>query len=461
MPGVRSRTDKIRVLNEPERKLPHNLDAERFALGSVLVDKSAIEIVNTYLAAWDFSNEAHREIYRAFNSFIDGGSVEDIVTVSEYLSDRGLLDKCGGAGYVSSLMDGVPRGVEGSLREQARIIKRHSQLRRIMHISQRAASRASEAVDQPESIAEATAESLAEIVEDSSGRQLVSVAETLKSTPEILNRLAGIKRTGDRIPTGFTELDELVNGFGLGEMIVLAARPSMGKTALGISMALNAAENHCCPVAFFSLEMGREAIILRALCLLGSIDSQKVRNGGLSRGEAAKAFSTLARIAALPIWIDETSSIKLSQIRSRVGWLKKRFGLGLVVIDYLQLMGTSRQFERRVDAVTHLSQGLKGIAKDFGVPVLALSQLSRAPEGKVPRRPQLSDLRDSGSIEQDADIVMLLWKKKERAENEMTAICPTTLIVAKQRNGPTGDVPLIFLKEYARFEDCQEGREGR
>jgi len=450
----------VRAKVQRERRFPHNLDAERFVLGSVLLDNNAMALINGYLEASDFFHEGHCEIYRAMTAHIDGDSVADLNTVSEYLSVRGLLEKCGGAGYIASLMDLVPTGVEGSLREACRKVKQHSDRRKIIHIFENGLTQALEMIESPESIAEEVSSSVVAIFNHNGDRQLLSVAEIVQGTANIVEGLvAPIIAAGGQFRTGFRDLDQLIRGFRPGEMSVLAARPSLGKTALGLAMAINVARESGLPAAFFSLEMSRESLLVRAVSSEGRINSQKAAAGLLTKEERITAISTLANICCLPLWIDDTSSISISGIRGRARQLKRKHGLGLIVVDYLQLMGSTQRYEKRVDLVTHLSQGLKAISKDLNVPVLALSQLSRAPEGKIRRRPQLSDLRDSGSIEQDADLVMFLWKENSRAENAMTGEYPTTLIVGKQRNGPTGDVPLTFLKAFTKFVDCDLTRE--
>jgi len=254
-----------------------------------------------------------------------------------------------------------------------------------------------------------------------------------------------------RVMTGFTDLDGLVHGMGPAELIILAARPSLGKTALAIQIAINAARSTNLPVAFFSLEMNRESILGRMVTSEGRIDSHKVRTGNLSHQETVRCFRTLAEVSNLKVHIDDTSSPTVSRIRARASKLARKHGLCLAIVDYLQLMSTTRRFENRTNQVTYISQGLKGMAKDLGVPVIALSQLSRAGEGKQRRSPVLSDLRDSGSLEQEADVVLFLHYDKPK--NEMTEMPAVSLIVGKQRNGPVGEVKLAFLREYTRFEN--------
>lgn len=449
MPGVRTEVRK-----DDSKGVPHSIEAEKYVLGCALLDNREIEIVNEMLEVSDFFSEINRGIYLAMRSFTDAGSPVDLVLLCQHLSAHGLLEKYGGAGYINSLSDGVPMGVEATLREHCRRIKAQSQHRQILHVCMDAQAKALQAIDTPEALGEDITSSITNILNSSKDRKLVAVAEILDKTPGITERLMSPHQVKDRIPTGFRDLDALIGGLGPGELTVLAARPSRGKTALALSIAINAARKKDLPTAFFSLEMNRENIVSRAMTSEGRIDSQEVRAGMLTKEEIGRSLEVLTMLWALPLWVDDTSSISVPAVRGRAKRLQITHGLGLIVIDYLQLMGSTQRFEKRVDLVTHISQGLKSIAKDLNVPILALSQLSRAPEGRVRRRPQLSDLRDSGAIEQDADTVMFLWVDKNRGENP-----PTTLIIGKQRNGPTGDVPLTFLKEYTKFVDCEPRRD--
>lgn len=447
-----------------ERAFPHNLEAERALLGSVLLDNGALNVVLETLGRDDFFSEAHRVTFEKMLDLSEKNRTIDLVTVSEELSKDGLIEKAGGAGYLAALTDGVPVGNAASITEYSRIVKEKAIIRRLINASNNVISRCLEATDDPETLIDLAQSQVFEIAEQKVKSGFLGVRDIVKSSFGTIDVLfdRGQRVTG--IETGFVDLDNMTSGLQPGELIIIAGRPSLGKTALALNIAAHAAIERNKVVGVFSLEMSKESAVIRLLCSEARIDSHKLRTGFSSREDWAKMTRALGRLAEAPLFVDDTPALSIMQIRAKARRLKAEKGLDLLIVDYLQLVTGHGRFENRTQEVSFMSRGLKSIAKELHAPVVALSQLSRAPEERPGHRPQLSDLRESGSIEQDADVVMFIFREDvyRRTSEEPEAGEPggrTELIIGKQRNGPTGSVPLVFLKPYARFENYSSAEE--
>ena len=389
------------------------------------------------------------------------------MTLSEELAKDGLLEKAGGAAYLAALTDGVPIGTMAAMGEYCRIVKEKSTIRRLINASNNVISRCLEGTDDPATLIDLAQSQVFEIAEQRVQSGFATVREIVKSSFGTINVLfdRGQRVTG--IETGLEDLDNMTSGLQAGELIVIAARPSLGKTALALNIAAHAAINNRKVVGMFSLEMSKESLVIRLLCSEARIDGHKLRTGFSNREDWKRMTPALGRLSEAPFYIEDTPALSIMQIRAKARRMKAEKGLDLMIVDYLQLISGQGRFENRTQEVSYISRGLKSIAKELKVPVLALSQLSRAPEQRPGQRPQLSDLRESGSIEQDADVVIFIFREKKAVEEGQEGEeefahggSETRLIIGKQRNGPTGDVSVVFLKPYAKFENkAHDGNE--
>lgn len=433
-----------------ERSLPHNADAERTVLGAVLVDNQAFNSAAEILTRDDFYRDAHRRIFEAMATLAEKSEPIDLVTLKNELGRTQSLDAAGGVAYLAGLVEGVPR-LENVL-PWSRIIREASVLRNLIHASARIAQEANDAQDTADAILDRAEQAIFAIAERKIRAGLVPVKDFIKTTFEAIEKLSQSKDALTGVPTGFIDLDRMTSGFQKGDLIILAARPSMGKTSLALNIARTAAQATAEPVAIFSLEMSKEQLVKRLIFAEARIESGLVTRGQLRDSDWGKLTTAWADLHKLPLFIDDASFLTPLELRAKCRRLKAEHGLGLIVVDYLQLMGSGGRVENRQQEISSISRSLKGLAKELEVPVLALSQLSRAPEARTDRRPQLSDLRESGAIEQDADVVMFIYRDhvyRPTEENRGSA----ELIVAKQRNGPTDTVNLVFLREFTRFEN--------
>jgi replicative DNA helicase len=446
-----------------DRGLPQNLEAERAILGSVLIDNTALNVALENLTKDDFFSDQHRLTFEKMAGLSERNRTIDIVTLVEELLKDGLLEKAGGASYLAALSDGVPLGSTASVSEYARIVKEKSIIRKLINASNNVIARCLEAADDPEALIDLAQSQVFEIAEQKVPSGFMGVKDIVKSSFGTIDVLFDRGKSVTGVETGFVDLDTLTSGLQPGELIILAARPSLGKTALALNIAAHAAIQGN-PVGIFSLEMSKESLLIRLLCAEARIDSHKLRTGFSSRDDWGRMTQALGRLAEAPLYIDDAPALSIMQIRARARRMKAEKGLSMIVVDYLQLITGAGRFENRTQEVSYISRSLKSIAKELHVPVLALSQLSRAPEERPGHRPQLSDLRESGSIEQDADVVLFIFRQDvyKRADEDEEGGEPagkTELIIGKQRNGPTGNVPVVFIKRYARFENASAGEE--
>lgn len=442
-----------------ERGLPSNLDAERFVLGSILLQPEAYISVAGLLDDSDFSLEANRRIYMRMRDLYERGSQIDRVTLADELMKQGQLESIGGLSYLISLDEGLPQIF--NLESYIKIVRGKSMLRRIILNSQQVIDRCFLAQEEAEDILADAEQSLLKI----SG---ANTRDTLMNTGQIIEQV-GMDTLLDPasrikgISTGIYKLDEMTGGFRGGELIILAARPAMGKTALALNIGQHVATNPRNPktVAVFSLEMSKESLLTRMICSSGRVDQQKFRAGYLNSDERRQLAIAATNLVEAPLFIDDGSNANLMDMHAKLRRLKAEQGLGLVIVDYLQLMSSRGRQENRNQEVSALSRGLKLLSKELDVPVLVLSQLSRATESRPgDHRPQLSDLRESGSIEQDADMVFFVFREEYYKPDREDLRGLAELIIAKQRNGPTGKVKLIFMHQYTKFENPHEDMPG-
>jgi len=432
---------------------PQNLEAERACLGSMLLDKEAIEIAIDLLNHEDFYSEQHRIMYKALLELYSRSTPVDIVTLTDYLRGTGELDNAGGVGYVSALLDEVP--TSANIEYYAKIVEQKSLLRKLIRASSGVISLSYNTEKDAYEIVDEAEKLIFDVTERKGVRGYFSMNEVIKDSITAIEKLfhRGDNYTG--IPSGFKELDDLTSGFQKSEFIVIAARPSVGKTALALNIAQNVAINQRLTVAIFSLEMSKEALTQRLLCSEARIDSQRLRKGLLRTEEWGPLTTAAGKLSEANIFVDETPGISDMQLRAKARRIQSRHGLDMVIVDYLQLMTSIRKKEGRTQEISEISRSLKALARELNIPVIALSQLSRAVETRGrDKRPILSDLRESGAIEQDADVVIFLYRDElynPNTDKEGLA----EIIIQKQRNGPTGTIELKFFKEFTRFENFE------
>ena len=440
---------------------PHSIEAESSVLGGLLLDNSAWDRVGDLLTDGDFYRYEHRLIYAAVGGLINATRPADVITVYEQLQNLGKAEEIGGLSYLNSLAQYVPSA--SNIRRYAEIVRERSILRKLVRASDEIATNAfntqGKAVDK---ILDEAEQKIFNIGEEGSRMKqgfqgmdslVVQLLDRVQEMADNPNDITGV-------PTGFYDLDRMTSGFQAGDMIVLAARPSMGKTALAINIAEHVALHEELPVAVFSMEMGASQLAVRIVGSIGRIDQMHLRTGKLTDSEWPRLTEAIEKLRNISLHIDETPGLTVSELRANARRLARQCGgkLGMIVVDYLQLMNVSSSMsdENRATAVGEISRGLKMLAKELGCPVMALSQLSRGVESRTDKRPMMSDLRESGAIEQDADVIMFIYRddyyNKESKEPGVAEI-----IISKQRNGPTGTVKLAFLKELTRFESLASG----
>ncbi len=424
---------------------PQNIEAEEAVIGSMLIEQSAVISALEILKPDDFYKESHRIIFRHMEAMADKLEAVDLVTLSESLKGSGHLERIGGAAELARLANFVPTAA--NVEYYAKIVAEKAVLRRLIAAATEIAASAYVSQSEVDELLDKAEETIFQISQGRSTQGYVHLKDVLVETMEKLEYLASHRGDVVGLPSGLTDLDNLTSGFQPSDLIILAARPSVGKTSLGLNIARSTAVKGDCAVVIFSLEMSKEQVAQRLLCSESAINSQNLRNGFLNDDEWRRLSIALGRLGEAKIFIDDTPGISVMELRAKARRIKAEHGLGLVVIDYLQLMRTRKQ-ENRQQEISEISRSLKGLARELEVPVIAMSQLSRAVEQRQDRRPMLSDLRESGAIEQDADIVMFLYSEPELEQNNAI-----DLIVAKQRNGPTGSVRLFFSREVCRFGD--------
>lgn len=436
-----------------EKQLPQNVDAERSVLGAILLDNHTLNAAIEKLKPEDFFLDQHRRIFAQMIELAETQQGIDLVTLSDQLGKRGELDAAGGGAYLAQLVDGVPRVTH--VEHYAKIVKEKALLRNLIHSAHAIQQTALEGEEDAETLLDRAESSIFQLAEDRVRQGLVSMKEVVEENFEKLEKIITEGKRISGLATGYSQLDSLTSGLQPSELIILAARPSVGKTAMALNIAENTALHQNAPVAVFSLEMSKESLLMRLMASMARIDAHKFRTGHLSKEDWRGMTQTLGQLSQAPLFIDDSGSATVTEIGAKARRLKRDRGLSLVMIDYLQLIAARGRFSNRNEEVSSITRGLKGLAKELKVPVLVLSQLTRAPE-REERSPQLADLRESGAIEQDADVVLFihrpnLFKKKDEVTDEERAV--TELKIAKQRNGPVDSIPFVFLGKYTRFEE--------
>lgn len=445
-----------------ERRPPWSEEAEQAVLGAMLLDANAIMSADEHVDDTMFYREGHRRLYRAMFAITDRGDVVDPLTLADELERRGELEHAGGREYLAFLLDAVP--TVANVEYHARIVKEKALLRRLIEVSTEVVQEAFEGRLTATDLLDSAESRIFALGQSRERSGFARIKELLWPAMERLEVLAQRDQAITGVPTGFVELDHMTSGFQSADLIIVAARPSMGKTAFTLNIAQHAAITAKIPVAFFSLEMSKESLVQRMLASEALIDAQALRKGGRALDESMPRLAKAAGILSnAPIFIDDTPGITLLEMRAKARRLKSEHDLGLIIVDYLQLMTGPAGVENRQQEVSQISRGLKALAKELGVPVVALSQLSRAPEqrtGEDKGRPQLSDLRESGAIEQDADVIMFIFRQEVYAERDENGRLKdpslegrAEIIIGKQRNGPIGNARLFFHKQYTRFDN--------
>jgi len=441
-----------------DRGLPASPDSERSILGGILLDNYLVNEATQGLIPEHFYLDSHRRIFTRMMDLNETGKPIEIISLAEELARHKELESVGGVAYISSLTDGVPR--RQSIEHYVRLVKDKALLRGLINAANAMISRALDQEDEAGEILDGAEADIFGLSEARISQDLVKISDIVRqSFPGGLDSLyeAGRRITG--VETHYTELDDKTAGFQPSDLIIIAARPSMGKTAFAINIAENVAVMDQKPVAIFSLEMSKEALLRRMICSQSRVDSHKFRTGFLGKEDLAKIRNGIDALLQAPMYIDDTPGISLTELRAKARRLKRQHGLEMIVVDYLQLMSATapggKRYENRTQEVSAISRGLKAIAKELRVPLVALSQLSRAPEtrGSKDNEPKLSDLRESGSIEQDADVVMFIHRPEYYDRDNPDIKGDANLIIGKQRNGPTDTVKLTYVNQWTRFEN--------
>jgi replicative DNA helicase len=437
-----------------DRLPPQNVDAEQAVLGAIFLEPSALTMASEILIPEDFYRASHQKIFTVMLKLNDQGKAVDLITVTEELASAKLLEDTGGVRYLSELAASVPTAA--NIEYYARIVEEKSLLRRLIRTATGIAQDGYNREDDVTALLSEAEKSILEVAQRKNAGAFHVIKDVLVRTYDNIELLNNRKGDITGIATGFAELDRMTAGFQRNDLIIVGARPSVGKTAFALNIAQNVATKTGENVAIFSLEMGAEQLVMRMLCAEGNINAQNLRTGSLSDEDWGKLTMAMGSLSNAGIFIDDTPGVRIGDIRSKCRRLKQEHGLGMILIDYLQLIqGDGRSGENRQQEVSEISRSLKQLARELQVPVIALSQLSRGVEQRQDKRPMMSDIRESGSIEQDADIVAFLYRDDyydKESENKNII----EIIIAKQRNGPVGTVQLAFVKEYNKFVNLEK-----
>lgn len=432
---------------------PQNIDAEQSVLGGILLENSAMNRALEILSsARDFYSEAHRKIFEAIRELSDRNEPIDLITLSNALKDKNMLDSVGGTAYLASLVDNVPSAA--NVANYAKIVKEKAILRGLISSATEIIDNCFETNSDVDNILDRAEHSIFEISENKVRQNFAPIKDIVKDSFRSIEELYSRQQLITGVPTGFEKIDDLTAGLQKSELIIIAGRPSMGKTAFALNIALNVATETQTPVAIFSLEMSKEQLAFRLLSSQARVDAQRLRKGFLGETDWPKLTTAAGRLSEAPLYIDDTAAITVLEMKAKSRRLKADVGLGLVVVDYIQLMRSGNTRDSREQEISEISRSLKALAKELKVPVVALSQLNRQVESRPNRRPQMADLRESGAIEQDADVIAFIYRDEvynKSDDNIDKGIAE--IIIAKQRNGPTDIVKLAFIDKYTRFEN--------
>jgi replicative DNA helicase len=447
----------VASLEDTLRKVPpQSLDAEESVLGGVLFDTHALDRVVEMLSVEDFYRESHRKIFRAMLALSEKGEPIDLITLSDILKARGELQDIGGATYLAELVDKVPSAA--NIGHYARIVREKAVLRSLINVCNEISSRCYSGEEDIEPFLDEAERLIFDVSEKRVRPSFFKMGDLIMDTIKTVEQLFERKELVTGVPTGFLDLDRITAGLQPSDLVIVAARPSMGKTALVLNIAQYVALHANTAVAIFSLEMSKEQLVLRMLCSEARVDNAKVRTGYLGERDFPRLAMAAGRLAEAPIYIDDTPAQNVLELRAKSRRLKREANIGLVIIDYLQLMRGLTAQENRTQELSEISRSLKSLAKELNIPVIALSQLNRQVEQRADRRPMMADIRESGAIEQDADVIMFIYRDevyKPDSQDEGVA----EVIIGKQRNGPTGTVRLTFRREYTRFDNLVEHME--
>ena len=433
---------------------PNSLEAEKTVLGGILLNNKNLNVVLSIISPEDFYRDAHRKIIEKITILVDKGLPVDVLTLSEELQKSGLLEEVGGAAYLASLLDGVPKSL--NIEFYARIIKEKSLLRQLILSSAKIISSSYEQKEDADELLDEAQAAIIEVAEQRVKPGFIPVGMLTAPTLDMIKVMHDRKETVTGVPSGFRDLDALTSGFHNSEFIVIAARPSMGKTALCLNISQYTGIKTDYSVGFFSLEMAKEQVVIRLLCGEAQLDIKKVRTGFIGDRDFERLKLAAEALSQAKIFVDETAALTVMEMKAKARRLKMEQSLDLLFVDYIQLMRTGGRFENRTQEMSYISRSLKELAKEVKIPVVGISQLSRAPEkGRREPIPQLSDLRESGAIEQDADVVIFIYRPELYRPQDESLHGIAEVNVAKQRNGPTGRISLAFIREYARFADME------
>ncbi len=433
---------------------PNSLEAEKTVLGGILLNNKSLNVVLSIISPEDFYRDAHRKIIEKITILVDKGLPVDVITLSEELQKSGLLEEVGGAAYLASLLDGVPKSL--NIEFYARIIKEKSLLRQLILSSAKIISSSYEQKEDADELLDEAQAAIIEVAEQRVKPGFIPVGMLTAPTLDMIKVMHDRKETVTGVPSGFRDLDALTSGFHNSEFIVIAARPSMGKTALCLNISQYTGIKTDYSVGFFSLEMAKEQVVIRLLCGEAQLDIKKVRTGFIGDRDFERLKLAAEALSQARIFVDETAALTVMEMKAKARRLKMEQSLDLLFVDYIQLMRTGGRFENRTQEMSYISRSLKELAKEVKIPVVGISQLSRAPEkGRREPIPQLSDLRESGAIEQDADVVIFIYRPELYRPQDESLHGIAEINVAKQRNGPTGRISLAFIREYARFADME------
>jgi replicative DNA helicase len=428
-------------------------------LGAILIHNEAFNHAAELIDSRDFFRDAHRRIFDKMVALSERNEPIDLVTLKDELGRAGDLEEVGGPAYIASLADGVPRSA--NVEHYARIVKEKATLRSVIHAANRILADAYQAEEDADLILDGAEKAIFEIAEDKIREGFVPLRDLVQSSFATIEKLQQHKGLVTGVPTGFVDLDEMTSGLQPSDLVLVAARPSMGKTSFVLNIAQHIGTQTEMTVGFFSLEMSKEQLFMRMLTSEARIDAHRFRSGYLNEKDYGRLSHALGTLAEARVFIDDSASIGVLEMRAKARRLQAEHGLHLLVIDYIQLMQGRGRFESRQQELASISRSLKGLAKELKIPIVALSQLSRAPETRSDHRPQLSDLRESGALEQDADLVMFIFREEQYRDADgqpnQEAEGTAEIIVGKQRNGPTGTVKLAFIKEHTRFENLAQG----
>ncbi|TLS35154.1 replicative DNA helicase [Pseudalkalibacillus caeni] len=435
-----------------DRTPPSNIEAEQAVIGAIFLEPDALTSATEILQPEDFYRASHQRIFQVMVELSEKGEPIDLVTVTSELQDRKLLEEIGGVSYLSDVANAVPTAA--NIEYYSKIVEEKSILRRLIRTATEIATDGYTKEDEVETLLSEAEKSIMEVAQRKNTGAFISIKDVLVQTYDNIEMLVNNQGEVTGIPTGFSELDRMTAGFQRNDLIIVAARPSVGKTAFALNIAQNVATKTDENVAIFSLEMGADQLVMRMLCAEGNIDAQRLRTGRLTPEDWQKLTMAMGSLSNAGIYIDDTPGIRVNDIRAKCRRLKQEKGLGMILIDYMQLIRGNGSTESRQQEVSEISRSLKGIARELEVPVISLSQLSRGVESRQDKRPMMSDIRESGSIEQDADIVAFLYRD-DYYDKESEAKNIIEIIIAKQRNGPVGTVELAFVKEFNKFVNLE------